>query len=300
MTDGIEPTNQRRKLLLGALVFACGATIFSVVYLRSLPVLAPLPSPNGYHAFVVAGRALIVDPRAYHELPEDRLRTLVESNAPVIELVREGLRHESRIPYEFTQEYFDGHITELHANKSIAQVICAASRLAALEERHADAAELALLGVQFSHESSRGGIVVDWLSWMACEAIALARLEPLTHSLSATQCQFVSTELANADAKRQQMGEFLKTDERYWRETTPVRDKLRAQINQRSINAYPQVTQVGIQRFNKADRQRRQLILIFAARARELETGHKPTNLVPTYLKAIPKDPDTGQDLPLP
>jgi hypothetical protein len=47
----------------------------------------------------------------------------------------------------------------------------------------------------------------------------------------------------------------------------------------------------------------RRLLIAFAARAFELETGSKPANaaaLVPAYLKAIPNDPISGKRLVLP
>ena len=47
----------------------------------------------------------------------------------------------------------------------------------------------------------------------------------------------------------------------------------------------------------------RVFLLKTAARAYELETGKRPASagdLVPNYLKIVPKDPYTGADLPLP
>jgi competence protein ComGC len=60
------------------------------------------------------------------------------------------------------------------------------------------------------------------------------------------------------------------------------------------------VLQQAEQRFNKQVAQTRQLLIDLAARAYELDKGHRPANLndlVPDYLKAIPQDPLTGTNM---
>jgi hypothetical protein len=50
------------------------------------------------------------------------------------------------------------------------------------------------------------------------------------------------------------------------------------------------------------DRRRRQLLLDLASRACELEHGKRPLHaeeLVPSLLRAVPKDPETGTNLVL-
>jgi hypothetical protein len=50
------------------------------------------------------------------------------------------------------------------------------------------------------------------------------------------------------------------------------------------------------------DRRRRQLLLDLASRAYELENGKRPLraeDLVPSVLRAVPKDPETGTNLVL-
>ena len=54
------------------------------------------------------------------------------------------------------------------------------------------------------------------------------------------------------------------------------------------------------QHFEKQQSQTRQLIIDLAARAYELDKGHRPTSvtdLVPDYLKAIPQDPFSGTNM---
>ncbi len=56
------------------------------------------------------------------------------------------------------------------------------------------------------------------------------------------------------------------------------------------------------QKFKGQEKKTRQLIIDLAARAYELENGHRPaslTELVPDYLKAVPKNPVSGTNLVL-
>jgi hypothetical protein len=55
--------------------------------------------------------------------------------------------------------------------------------------------------------------------------------------------------------------------------------------------------------FREQQEKTRALAVQFAARAYELDNGRPPANikyLVPGYLKTVPQDPATGQDLAYP
>ena len=56
------------------------------------------------------------------------------------------------------------------------------------------------------------------------------------------------------------------------------------------------------QKFKNQQSRTRQLLVDLAARAYELDKGRRPANLtdlVPDYLKAVPKDPASGKNLVL-
>jgi hypothetical protein len=62
------------------------------------------------------------------------------------------------------------------------------------------------------------------------------------------------------------------------------------------------MTQKYVNQLNANTLHRRQVILDFAARAYELDKGHRPTNVAdvaPEYLKVIPQDPAAGTNLTL-
>jgi len=67
----------------------------------------------------------------------------------------------------------------------------------------------------------------------------------------------------------------------------------------RSVKASEQAL---IQKISAAQTTRRALLLKLAARAYELETGNRPTSaleLVPAFLRALPKDSESGTNLVL-
>jgi competence protein ComGC len=56
-------------------------------------------------------------------------------------------------------------------------------------------------------------------------------------------------------------------------------------------------------KFEAQEQRTRQLMIDLAARAYELDKGHRPASvadLVPEYLKAVPKDPIAGTNIVLP
>jgi hypothetical protein len=267
---------------------------------RNQKPLPPLPKPNGFYTFAVAARAIEGNPGNYWEMSAGQLRTIVDSNQVVIDLVRLGLAQESQVPNSPESGYDFVHIGR---SKEITQVLAAASRLAEMEKRYSDAAEMALLGVRFSHESMRGGMNINVLVRVACESIALARLEQLTNVLAIADCHRVVRVLQEVDADRESREDTARNEGDYWRSEVSLRQKLGYMIEQRSFWPNAKYTRLLWQKVDQIDRRRRQLILLFAARTYELEKGRKParaSDLVPEYLDAVPKDPETGRPLPSP
>ena len=121
----------------------------------------------------------------------------------------------------------------------------------------------------------------------------MENLESVEDSLDAAQNRRIAKVLEELDARREPWGEFLRHSVRY-----EVRAEFKSIF---SLDSW-QLRQRFKARFYQAERQRRQAMLDFAARAFELEAGEKPvsvTNLVPAYLKTIPRDPVTGTNLTL-
>lgn len=81
-----------------------------------------------------------------------------------------------------------------------------------------------------------------------------------------------------------------------------VSDWIGAAWAYKSLNPFRQNDQSFTAKVLGTDRRRRQLMLNLASRAYELEHGKRPLRveeLVPSYLRAVPKDPETGTNLAL-
>ena len=112
-------------------------------------------------------------------------------------------------------------------------------------------------------------------------------------SLDAAQNRRIAKVLEELDTRSESWGNFLRRDVRY---------EMLAEFKSIFSSDSWQLRQRFKARFYQAERRRRHIMLDFAVRAYELETGEKPkslTNLVPAYLKAVPRDPLTATNLVL-
>lgn len=169
-----------------------------------------------------------------------------------------------------------------------------AGRLAQMEGQTNNAVEFYLDLIRFAHESNRGGMIIHTATARTHEALAMEGLKSVEPALAAAQCRRIAATLEAVDARQEPWADYFRHSLRY---------RLRAEVKSLFSLESWQTDQNFRRRFYQAQLQRRQVMLTFAARAFELETGAKPANaaaLVPAYLKAIPNDPVSGRRLALP
>ncbi|MEO8428401.1 MAG: hypothetical protein ABI651_14925 [Verrucomicrobiota bacterium] len=288
-----------RKVLVG---FAIVALLVAFVALlgQKAPPPPVFPSPNGYADFVKAGEM-----RSPGDAPNsrtatlDELRTSVENNRDALQLVRTGLTKQSRVTTEYSPAYMTTHMPELATFKGLARALVAEGKLAELENRRGDAARLYLDTIRFAHESVRGGLQIDALVGLACEAIGITQLEPLSTTLDAKQCRELLPTLGMIDANRETFADVMKQEKTWSRRAFGWRERMQFLVLR--ILARRDLLAPGRQKleakFQAADTRRRRLLIDLASRAYELEKGKRPATiaeLAPDYLKAIPPDPTTG------
>lgn len=260
----------------------------------------PLPSPNGYDDFLLAGQKVTV-PKALGPKPTaDDLRAFVSLNSDALKLLRAGLCKESRIPINFSAEYYveTNQIIALEC-KALQMVLDADGRLAELQHRTEDAEISYLDAIRFGQESARGGFKINLAVGGHGEATGLARLREMLTCLSVTQCRDTIKTLSALDKKRESVSDVLARDKRWWHNHSSLSDQLKyipvlaKDPSLDPLNMSPeQMEKDGGGR----QRQTRQLILDLAARCYQLEKGSCPksaTDLVPAFLAAIPQDPFT-------
>ena len=279
-----------------------GLLIFDAA--RPLPPIATLPNPNGYDDFVKAGEMISANYAARDEnwdkMNLTELRKLAAKNSDALQMARTNLQEDCAVPLQYSQDYMSRHLAELAGNKRLAQAFVAEGLLAGMENRPGDAAQSYLDAVRLGHKSARGGVMIDQLVGTAIEAMGTAGLEKLVDQLDAKTCRETAATLETLDAQGQTWNEVMQQERAWSRRTYPdIRYRMAELVMSSSLK---KALQKAGQKFNGQEKKTRQLMVDLAARAYELENGHRTASvadLAPDYLKAIPKDPFTGTNMVL-
>jgi len=280
----------------GVIVF--GLLAFALMESTTPVPRPPLPNPNGYDDLIAAARMVVAHSEPLQSLSREELRDYVTRNAAAIRLARQGLTRKCRVPIEFSSSYLTNQLgTDLVKLKGLALTFSAEARLATMEGRTNDAANIHFDVIRLAHESVRGGLMIHGLVGLACEAIGMVPLRSLVRDLSAVQCRELARQLEAVDVAADTAGQFLAQEKAWSRHAFGLKEKLAELVMARSLKPARQKFE---QKMVTAQTQRRLLLLDLAVRTCELEKGQRPQQLkelVPEYLKAIPIDPNTGTNL---
>ncbi len=256
-----------------------------------------MPNPNGYDAFIKAGSTVTNDVGDYRDLNLYELQSVVAENSSALRLARNGLEQECRVPLDYSAAS-QAHLDQLAKMKRLAQAFAAEGRLAEMQNRPNDAAksylEMFRLGTRIMH----GGVAIDGLVGIAVEAMGVSDLQGITDKLDTKTCGETAVMLETLDTESSSWPEILQQEKAWSRRAFPgFKFRLTALLMRNSLK---QAFQKGEQKFKNQKIKTRRLLIDLAARAYELDKGRPPANLadlVPDYLKAIPKDPVTGANM---
>jgi hypothetical protein len=293
---------KRRRVLMSSAFAAVAILIWLLWPAPKEPPAPPLPSPNGYDDFVKAGKLLDPTPPDYSRMPLEELRAYIGTNQEPLRFVRLGLTRECWKPIEYSKTYYDQHWNELSDMKKLAQLISAEGRLGQAEGRYGDAARAHLGNVSFGQLSSNGGLIIEKLVGLAIEAVGIVGLERVADRLTARETRTVIEALQASDSRSKAPAEFVARDRLWSKRVYTLGDRIRGIWQYRTLRPDRAADAKFAEKIHKIDRHRRQLMLNLAARAYELEHGKRPVraeDLVPSVLRAVPKDPETGTNLVL-
>jgi hypothetical protein len=285
-------------LLVPAMVIiaAIGLLVFDAV--RPLPPLQPLPNPNGYADLAKAGQMIRGNIGDYDKANREELRGIVLTNAEALSLARSALSNQCGVTLQFSQAYLTNHLPELVGFRKLAQALATEGKLAEKKNRFNDAAKAYLDAIHFGNEAGRGGILVDEMLGVAIRSLGVEQLQKTVDQLDAKTCREAAATLEALDAQSQTWPEIMQQEHAWSRRTFPgIKYKLGELVMSSSLR---KVLQKAGQKFKEHEKETRQLIIDLAARAYELDKGHRPANpadLVPDYLKAIPQDPVSGTNM---
>jgi hypothetical protein len=199
---------------------------------------------------------------------------------------------------ESTSAWANRHAEQLKQLKKLGVLLALQSRAQALEGRTNDAAEFELDMVRLGQSVTRGGVLVDGLTGLTIELIAVSSLRTRTGHLTAPACRHLAQALEASEARREPAERILGNQTQWSDATFGLISKIGSFMSRggteeryRDFNS----------RYADAVRRTRRLTLALAARAFQLETGRapaRPADLVPGILKAVPIDPATGSPIP--
>ena len=172
-----------------------------------------------------------------------------------------------------------------------------------MEHRTNDAAIAFFDIVRSGHELSRGGVLLDSIIGHIFEKMGFSRLQKLTACIDGPTCRDVIKTLEYLESRREPPEEFLRRDKEYERRIVSMKERVEEMIESKSFDPGASVRVHFVKLSKDRQRQSGRLLIDLAARAFELEKGRRPQSaneLVPDYLRAIPKDPTTGVELALP
>lgn len=288
---------RKRTLLILALLpvlLGLGAVFF---LLGKPPAPPPLPNPNGYDDLLAGAKLLPKIPPGYLKLPADQLRPFVAGCSNGFARARLGFDRECQVPVPVSREALGSHMSELELARNLAQSLGAAGRLAELEGRTAEAAQLYYESMLAGERAGRG-MIIDAVMGRATMRHGVIALTQLLRHLDAGQCRKLARELERMEREAEPAARAVER-EKDWISSQGFTAKVAALFTQTQLQrVYDDFTA-------KADQQttaQRRLMLDLATRACKLEHGKQPSDhsaLVPEYLRAIPVDAETGGKLPI-
>jgi hypothetical protein len=287
----------RRILALSLL--AVGGVLALLLWWSPRPAAPPaLPSPNGYDDLLRAAAAhqgKIDAPQASTE----ELRGFVENNREALRLVRVGLSRACQVPVEYSQAYMVKHLKELADTKALAQALKAEGALAERENRLSDAVNSYLDTMRLGHQAARGGLLIDQLVGLACQAIGLNPLMNLRTNLSAQDWRGVIQTLEAIEREQEPLPAMLARERDWGRRVIGVkylRYRVLAHLRQTLEQPYEKFRR----KVQNLSARRRLLLAEAAVRCFWLENHRYPDSLrelVPGLLGAVPVDPYTETGL---
>jgi len=286
--------------LIAVLLAVLGLVAYALFDVNRPVPRPPLPNPNGYDDFVKAGEAVIGEPGDYPTMSREELASLVQSNSAALNLVREGLARKCRSRTDFSTANFITHLPVVSNMKRLAQLLAAEGRLAEMEHRTNSAAGIYLELIRFGNESCRGGLVIDRLAGIACEAIGASKLRATITNLDARHCRTTAVALEQIETRSESAADTLGAEEEWVRRNGTLVERLAFSV---PILDFAHLKSAQGRFVTKAHQEKlrmTQLMVGIAARAYELEHGQSPravNDLLPDYLKAVPVDPTTGTNL---
>lgn len=284
------------KILVGLSVLVLVLKLANWAVKHEHPLPAP-PHPNGYDEMVAAAGLLQPLPHDLSELGSEQILQLAAQNRPALERARKGFQMESRVPLQPTKAWDDQHTEDLAGLKHLAVAFGIESRAQLLQGQTNKAARCDMDALRLAQAVQRGGLLIDGVTSLAVETIGLALLQGKISQMDAAGCRESALALEDLAAKREPPETTIASEKNWSAARFGLLDLAGGFVMRKDLAK--RQAQFVIRSHEAADKMQR-LMLRLAARAYELDHQQPPANvaaLIPSYLKSIPHDRETGGEI---
>ena len=277
--------------IVGIILLALKVADRSVRHSGTLP---DIPEPNGYATLIDVAYRIQGPEGDIAEVAADKVREFAATQREYLDQVRLAVRGPSGVPLEADSKWADKQLVDLSQLKRLAVLVGLRSKADLLEGRTNAAARAWVDMILIGQTITRGGRKLEAFSGLAVEKVATASLRSMVPMLDASTCRSLAQDLERVEESRENAESILKTEEHWSRATFGLVAKAGEILGKgrESLRHKDFLT-----RYRETERSTRRLILILAVRSMALETGREvinPSEIVPSVLKAVPVDPDTG------
>lgn len=310
MAATFESTGRRPRWVIAVrtvlVILAC-LTAVGAIYVRNVMKSRatpppPLPSPNGYDDLVRAAglvRGEIPNQGRMRGAKLEELRTWVSGNAKALEAAREGLAKACRVPVVYDQD-LHREMEHMSGCRNLARLFAAEGEIAIQEGRPADAARSFLDAFRLGGATGRGGLMIDVLTGLAIETLALEGLGRVREGLPADTTRASIPVLLEADEQRETFAEVLNNEDYWFEQTSPYMIRLSLRVSGVGNRLREPADKAALQAIQRVQTMLRREVVGLARHLYSLEKKNEagsPADLVPAYLPAIPTNPTTGRPI---
>lgn len=261
------------------------------------PALPVLPNPNGYDDLLAAGGQVVPPPADLIELTPDQIRSLADHNRSAVDQARHALQMACMVSLKTTRQWDDHHENNLRDLKRLALALGMESKIQLLNQHTNEAVQCDLDLLRLANAMRKGGLIIDGINSLIVETIGSAMLQSKLSQLDAETSREAALEMESLSASSELPDTIFATEKAWSRRRFGLVDLVGGLVMRNETLKRQDKYRSRFDEFMQRDQR---LMLRLAARAYELDNHQQPANtvvLVPHYLKAVPKDAETGREI---
>ncbi|MGE3820750.1 MAG: hypothetical protein AB7I30_15160 [Isosphaeraceae bacterium] len=270
--------------------------------------LDPLPVRNGYDDLIAAGRMIVETPPAegdFDRATDDEIRDWVGAYPEALERARLGLGRATAVPLEPGVSLSPTYFENPGMLRRVARLLQAEATLADRSGDPSGAARAGLDLLRLGSAAGRGGLLIDRLTGIAIESLALNVLGGLTEKLEADDAQRLARAVEEIEHAREPIARVIDRDRQVSHLQSDLRMRLVLLARPGTLQKLRGPSETAAELADRRCQARiRGLALTLALRAYAREHPEAPIpphvdDLIPAYLGAVPEDPFTRSPLKL-